>query len=659
MVHVNDLLFRDGLCTFPILSRKACLAVGICPACYRRYRIDDHIGDTYHLLSYLGHNRRTYLEDVVFEHNNYGHRQPGPHNGAAFFESREGKIYIPKPEVFGGDSQAFNERLEDRKRNALTLAGLIESAAEDRRQAAYAARLQKVQDSQGYRLHCPAAKKWCATIGNSRSPRVTVAVVTSNLRRSHASKCLSQLKKHTSDFDLIVLDNNGSKAFNHACEMNRALRAAKTDYVVLLDDDVFVTPGWLEGMKDAVDERTAVVTPLHRDRRGRASYSGVYLLGDGSGRHAHTIDVPDSPRITECICSAATLIDRRKCDGIFFGEIYRKYFLDLDYALQVWEAGWRVVCTPSSSVTHWGGGTMSWRSAEAAAAVERNGATFAATWIASGRLAKIQKTSGANTTTCAISPGCGERSAICFGSATRWRRGSGSTTRITCLRRFASIRFSATTLRGGSLSSGGFGSLRADSIALLGPSRDRSLRSGSRLRRLAGRVKRETKRIVTRVRDSQGQTDGPQRGRLAQRRLYRPMPFAQRLPSLLAAAAAGSAHVRSAGHVGQALRQSAHGGLRRGQPRDVQGISPAPGRDGGPGAAAAAREWGETQTTYALLAHRPVGVTNQDDDRQHRRSAGRTSADFWRRCRPSWRSRRPRASTRACAFWPLKDATSA
>ena len=71
LVHVNDLLFQERLCTFPVLSRKACLEIGICPASYRRYRIDDHICDTYYLLAYLGHGRMIYLKDVVFEHLNY------------------------------------------------------------------------------------------------------------------------------------------------------------------------------------------------------------------------------------------------------------------------------------------------------------------------------------------------------------------------------------------------------------------------------------------------------------------------------------------------------------------------------------------------------------------------------------------------------------
>jgi hypothetical protein len=55
LIHINDLLFRQNLCTFPILSRKTCSEIGVCPAGYRKYRIDDHIYDTYQMLAYLGH----------------------------------------------------------------------------------------------------------------------------------------------------------------------------------------------------------------------------------------------------------------------------------------------------------------------------------------------------------------------------------------------------------------------------------------------------------------------------------------------------------------------------------------------------------------------------------------------------------------------------
>jgi glycosyltransferase involved in cell wall biosynthesis len=78
MIHVNDMVFQEKLCTFPIVSREFCdFAGGICPRQYRRYRIDDHIEDIFTLLWYLGEQRIVYLPDVVFEHNNYVENVPG------------------------------------------------------------------------------------------------------------------------------------------------------------------------------------------------------------------------------------------------------------------------------------------------------------------------------------------------------------------------------------------------------------------------------------------------------------------------------------------------------------------------------------------------------------------------------------------------------
>jgi hypothetical protein len=152
LVHVNDLLFRERLCAFPILSRKACLEIGVCPACYRRYRIDDHICDTYGLLAHLRHERRVYLKDVVFEHENYTTQSTRCPAGALrkdavpIFRSAEGKVYLLEPEAFAADSREFAARLEERKRDTCKLARLIETAALESRHAAYEGLLAKVRD---------------------------------------------------------------------------------------------------------------------------------------------------------------------------------------------------------------------------------------------------------------------------------------------------------------------------------------------------------------------------------------------------------------------------------------------------------------------------------------------------------------------------------
>ena len=336
LVHVNDLLFRDKLCTFPILSRRACLEIGLCPVEYQRYRLDDHIFDTYCMLSHLGHKRIIHLSDVVFEHRN--HCDQSVSDEVQVFTSIDNKVYLPNQEILDRDASVFDARLAERKKNAVRLASLIDQSAADNVRRRNVRVLEEVDDARTLRR----PENIIALPPRADRPHaasVTVAVVTGDIRSNHAQKCLDHLKRYTSNVDLLVLDNNGSSTFNHPHEMNKVLQSAKTDYVVLMDDDVFVEPNWLPTLLSAMDEKTGVVVPMHKDAAGALSFSGVYLMGDDKGTHAHLIDVPDAPRVVQCVCSALLLIDRRKCGHVLFSEEYRKYFLDIDYSLRIWETG--------------------------------------------------------------------------------------------------------------------------------------------------------------------------------------------------------------------------------------------------------------------------------------------------------------------------------
>lgn len=366
LIHINDLLFQEKLCTFPFMTRRACLEIGVCPVEYKRYRIDDHIYDTYRHLAYLGHRRIVYLPEVIFEHDNY-ETQVRDLSGQ-FFKSSDNKVYIPDPETIKPDARFFDETLEQRKQNALKLAQLIEQSEN----------LAQITSSEKAPNHHNTAT-------------VTVGVVTSGLQKEHARKCLSALKKHTSNYDLFVLDNSDSTHFNHPREMNKILETAKTDYVVLMDDDVYVEKGWLEGLLGAMDQETGVVTPMHQNGNGAVSFSGAYLLGDEFGTHRHHLDTPEQPRAVQCLCSAILLIDIKKCGHIRFNTNYQKYFLDIAYSLEVWESGFKTVCTPEVLVTHIGGATLQQGSLKALSIWNRDISVFAKEWIDSGRLTEIQR----------------------------------------------------------------------------------------------------------------------------------------------------------------------------------------------------------------------------------------------------------------------------
>ena len=135
LVHVNDTLMRENLCTFPIVSRTFCeLAGGNCPPDYIRYRIDDHIEDVFNLLGCLGHKRTIYLPDVIFEHQNAVERAGGPPE------------YHSLPDLLALDAPRFLALFPDRKRLVLRLLEHIEGSLDERQVEAACHRLQQIID---------------------------------------------------------------------------------------------------------------------------------------------------------------------------------------------------------------------------------------------------------------------------------------------------------------------------------------------------------------------------------------------------------------------------------------------------------------------------------------------------------------------------------
>jgi GT2 family glycosyltransferase len=378
LAHVNDLVFQETLCIFPFLSREFCaIAGGICQENYRRYRIDDHIHNIFDLVSLLGHNRRIYLPEVVFEHTNVETSDGGTAH------------YVPDPAIHEIDTRLFDSLLDERRKIALEVVSRIHGHRNSEQQSTWRKKLDSVTDSVAIRR--PEHARWFpATLPGRKTPRVTVGVVSGDSKSRHARKCLELLKACTANYDLILIDNNGDRDFNHSREMNRILSICRTDYLVLMDDDVFVQPGWLEGLLRCVGPETGVVTPLHLDKQSELSYAGVVLCPDETGHHTHILEKPAQPLRIQTLCSAVLLIDMLKCGHIRLDERYSKYFLDIDYGLRVWEEGFQVICSPYSTVTHVGGATMQQGGAAAIPLLEEQRRRYLASWVDTGRLSALR-----------------------------------------------------------------------------------------------------------------------------------------------------------------------------------------------------------------------------------------------------------------------------
>ncbi|VTR94384.1 Uncharacterized protein OS=Bradyrhizobium sp. CCGE-LA001 GN=BCCGELA001_35048 PE=4 SV=1: Glyco_tranf_2_3 [Gemmata massiliana] len=136
LVHVNDTLMRDHLCTFPLTSRAFCeLVGGICPPEYARYRIDDHIEDVFNLLAVLGTRRVVYLPDVVFEHDNAVHHPEA------------GLVYMSDPAILAVDAPRFDALLPKRKELALRVCAAIETRSDPESECVRRATLGAVTSS--------------------------------------------------------------------------------------------------------------------------------------------------------------------------------------------------------------------------------------------------------------------------------------------------------------------------------------------------------------------------------------------------------------------------------------------------------------------------------------------------------------------------------
>jgi len=113
----NDNMFGQALSCFPIVSRKVIESVNLFPMPYKRYKIDDTIFDLF------PPDRRIYLQDVKFTHNN----DQGVQNDKPGYRFQDGRIY-PIDQEAGAYDQALwlteSKRRNSMKGTVATMLGL-------------------------------------------------------------------------------------------------------------------------------------------------------------------------------------------------------------------------------------------------------------------------------------------------------------------------------------------------------------------------------------------------------------------------------------------------------------------------------------------------------------------------------------------------------
>ena len=167
------------------------------------------------------------------------------------------------------------------------------------------------------------------------------------------------LRKEFPDVRVVSLDRN----YHFAHGNNVGVGAAKNDVVVLLNNDMFVEPGFLRPLLDGfADERVFAVSSqiFFQDRERRREETGKtggeWLRGELELFHGE-VTAGDLQRKTVPVLWAgggSCAVDRSKFQALGgFDQLYYPFYLeDTDLSWEAWRRGWTVWMAPASTVIH-------------------------------------------------------------------------------------------------------------------------------------------------------------------------------------------------------------------------------------------------------------------------------------------------------------------
>jgi GT2 family glycosyltransferase len=215
---------------------------------------------------------------------------------------------------------------------------------------------------------------------------VSVVVVNWN-RKDLLRACLASLGRQTGvESETIVVDNGstddsaglaagefGARVIRNAenrgfcAANNQGIRAARGEFIALLNNDAEAEPGWLAALLRACASRPDVGMAASKvlvwEDPTRIDKAGHLIFPDGQnrGRGSGTLDRGQYDREEEVLWpdGSAAMYRKTMLDQIGgFDEDFFAYGDDAELGLRARIAGWRCVYTPDAVVRHHRGSTM-------------------------------------------------------------------------------------------------------------------------------------------------------------------------------------------------------------------------------------------------------------------------------------------------------------
>lgn len=213
------------------------------------------------------------------------------------------------------------------------------------------------------------------------SPKVSIIVPVFN-HWPVTKRCLAAIANctTTSDYEVILADDASSDATADAAaevrglrrirnrrnlgfleNCNNAAKAARGQYLVFLNNDTLVQPGWLEALVSTTeaDGSVGLVGPMFLNATGGLQEAGGIVWRDGAGWNYGRHDDPRQPEFNylkdvDYVSGACVLVRRELWEKIggFDTRFAPAYYEDTDLAFQVREAGYKVKYQPRARVIH-------------------------------------------------------------------------------------------------------------------------------------------------------------------------------------------------------------------------------------------------------------------------------------------------------------------
>lgn len=201
-----------------------------------------------------------------------------------------------------------------------------------------------------------------------RPPEGSEFVVVDDNSSDDMSAVFTFLNKLSALFSYRVNVIRHSSNRGYGASNTEAVLAARGKYILFVNSDVIVLPGWLSPLLYTMENypKAGMVGPVMLNAMGRIKEAGGTIFREGtawsSGYNKEKMsNVPNThTRVVDYI-SAACLLARRGVFvdlGLFDKEFQPAYFEDTDAAISFLKEGWYSVLQPFSVVIHEGGGTI-------------------------------------------------------------------------------------------------------------------------------------------------------------------------------------------------------------------------------------------------------------------------------------------------------------